>query len=386
MPPPESRGSSRRDNLLIYGLKRADYNGILDDMERGILPDVEMAVPLREAGLDIVYRDKRADKCATVATTPKFIEIANLAVDRGRFLTAADMAPDRSLPVCVLGAGVAKQLFGNEDPVDEEEPRQIRLQSNFGSKEYTVVGVLKPVGMAGGKGSAMTGRDLNYDVYFPLPIDEAGRARGEGMFGDTIVKRSQGSREMKRIELSQIYVRVSSVTTVKPTAAALTRMMQIRHSEQADVTLDVPLELLRQFEEQQWVWNIVLLFIAALSLIVGGIGIMNITLATVTERTREIGIRRALGGKKRHIITQFLIETTVLSGIGGVVGVAAGIAAPPGVTWAVKHFAEKSFPTHVTATSVIVSFSISAAVGILAGLYPAIVAANKDPIESLRHD
>ena len=144
----------------------------------------------------------------------------------------------------------------------------------------------------------------------------------------------------------------------------------------------VPRELLRQAENQQRTWNFIMVAIAFLSLLVGGIGIMNISLASVTERTREIGVRRALGGKRAHIIMQFLIETTCLSVSGGLVGVMGGI----GGAILVGSLFNGSYPTHVTLSSVLFSFGISAGVGVLFGLYPAIVAAHKDPIEALRHD
>jgi putative ABC transport system permease protein len=252
----------------------------------------------------------------------------------------------------------------------------IRLQRPFAlAKVFEIVGIMNAVGLAGGAGSALTGRDLNLDVYFPLTANDA-------MFGDIIVKLSSGSRERQTLQLSDIYVRVDTPDAVEPTAAALERMLDVRHADQRDVQVRVPRELLRQANEQQRLFNFIMVGIAFLSLLVGGIGIMNISLATVTERTREIGVRRALGGKRQHIITQFLIETTCLSVAGGLAGVAGGIGLALLVDW----LSSGSYPTHVTVWSVVLSFAISAGVGIVFGLYPAIVAAHKDPIEALRHD
>jgi putative ABC transport system permease protein len=204
----------------------------------------------------------------------------------------------------------------------------------------------------------------------------------DAMFGDTIMRISAGSRDRQILQLSEIYIRVNAPARVEPTAAAIEQLMAVRHTAQKDVQVRVPLELLRQAGEQQKVFNFIMVGIACLSLLVGGIGIMNISLATVTERTREIGVRRALGGKRQHIITQFLIETTCLSVAGGIVGVVGGIGLAVLVGWV----SAGSYPTHVTIWSVALSFGISASVGILFGLYPAIVAAHKDPIEALRHD
>ncbi len=279
---------------------------------------------------------------------------------------------DNQRPICVLGADVARQLFGLQDPLGQT----IRLQrAGILAKLFEVVGVMKPVGLAGGAGSALVGRDLNLDVYFPLTTNDA-------MFGDTIAKITSGARERQILQISDIYVRVTAPDAVEPTAAALDRMMAIRHSEQPDVALRVPRELLHQAESQQKMWNFLMGTIAALSLLVGGIGIMNISLASVTERTREIGVRRALGGKRQHIIMQFLIETTCLSLSGGSLGVLVGI----GGAVLINTFLGDRYPTHVTLFSVVGSFGVSAGVGIIFGLYPAIVAAHKDPIEALRHD
>jgi putative ABC transport system permease protein len=151
------------------------------------------------------------------------------------------------------------------------------------------------------------------------------------------------------------------------------------HSEE-DYEVLVPLELLEQKERTKRIFNIVLGSIAAISLLVGGIGIMNIMLANITERTREIGIRRALGAKKRDIVTQFLVETVVLSTAGGIFGIMLGVAIPYVVESA------SGMKTIITAYSLVLSFGISAAVGVIFGLYPASRAAEMDPIEALRRE
>jgi putative ABC transport system permease protein len=370
IPPEASSSASRRsDNVLIYGLTRDDLDGIREQATQGDIKHIVRIVPLRDAGLEVVRGGVKAHANA-VATTPDFMPVANLTLEAGRFLNQIDMETRR--PVCVLGAGAAKQLFGTQNPIGQT----IRLQRPFAlAKVFEIVGVMNGVGLAGGAGSALTGRDLNLDVYFPLTANDA-------MFGDIIVKLSSGSRERQTLQLSDIYVRVDTPDAVEPTAAALERMLDVRHADQRDVQVRVPRELLRQANEQQRLFNFIMVGIAFLSLLVGGIGIMNISLATVTERTREIGVRRALGGKRQHIITQFLIETTCLSVAGGLAGVAGGIGLALLVDW----LSSGSYPTHVTVWSVVLSFAISAGVGIVFGLYPAIVAAHKDPIEALRHD
>jgi putative ABC transport system permease protein len=166
---------------------------------------------------------------------------------------------------------------------------------------------------------------------------------------------------------------------VEQSAQSIEAVLDRFHKEK-DYQMTVPLELLRRARETERIFNIVLGSIAAISLLVGGIGIMNIMLASITERTREIGIRRALGAKRRDIVTQFLVETVVLSASGGVLGIAFGV----GIPFMVTYFAEMK--TVVTWWSLVLAFGISAAIGIIFGLYPANRAANMDPIEALRHE
>jgi putative ABC transport system permease protein len=198
-------------------------------------------------------------------------------------------------------------------------------------------------------------------------------------FGEILMKRRSGSFEAERVELHEATIKVHRQEDVTETASIVADLLA-RYHKKKDYELIVPLELLRQAERTKQIFNIVLGSIATISLLVGGIGIMNIMLASVTERTREIGIRRALGAKRRDIILQFLIETVILSGAGGVIGVALGIMIPFGITY----FAH--MVTIITPWSPLVAFSISGLVGVIFGLYPALRAANMDPVEALRHE
>ena len=188
-----------------------------------------------------------------------------------------------------------------------------------------------------------------------------------------------GSRDMEEVDLHEIVVEVNQPQNV-PVVSAAVREMLDRFHKQHDYEVVVPLELLARAEETKRIFNIVLGSIAGISLLVGGIGIMNVMLATVTERTREIGIRRALGAKRKHIVSQFLVETVCLSVGGGLIGVALGLAIP----LAVEHFA--GMVTIVTPGAPVLAFTISAGVGVLFGIYPAWRAANMDPVEALRHE
>ena len=177
-----------------------------------------------------------------------------------------------------------------------------------------------------------------------------------------------------------IKVKLPTMDEVVGAAAVLDYMLKPAHGNKKDVELTVPLELLRKAEETQRMFNLVLAVIASISLLVGGIGIMKVMLATVTERTREIGIRRALGAKKKHIVQQFLVEAGVLSALGGIVGVGLGMVVP----LAIEKFFKQN--TDILPIHVLLAFSISAAVGVVFGLYPAWRAANMDPVEALRHE
>jgi putative ABC transport system permease protein len=189
----------------------------------------------------------------------------------------------------------------------------------------------------------------------------------------------EGSRQYVRMELSEITVKLKNQDDVRSAAAMIRTMLERNHPDRPDYEVQVPLELLNQAEREKRLWNLVLGSIAGISLLVGGIGIMNIMLATVTERTREIGIRRAIGAKRLHIIMQFLMETTVLSTSGGLLGVAFGVLLPLIVSSVL------GIHTVTSLWSIILAFAISVAIGIVFGVYPAYKAALMNPIEALRH-
>ena len=211
------------------------------------------------------------------------------------------------------------------------------------------------------------------EVFIPL---ETGRK----WYGDLQVKMRKGSRDMEEVQLHEMIVEVDSPENVPVVAAAAREMLARNHKSQKDYEVVVPLEQLMLAERTKRIFNIVLGSIASISLLVGGIGIMNVMLATVTERTREIGIRRALGAKRRHIVTQFLVETVVLSVGGGLVGVAPGLLIPVIAENTAK------MRTIITPAAPVLAFLISAGVGVIFGIYPAWRAANMDPVEALRHE
>jgi putative ABC transport system permease protein len=213
---------------------------------------------------------------------------------------------------------------------------------------------------------------MNSEVYIPITT-------ADSRYSDLLARRTSGSREYRKCTYSDFYVQVASLEEVIPVSQAIGRVMDYGHSEM-DYAVRVPLERLQIAEKKKQQRRITLGCIASISLLVGGIGIMNIMLATVTERTREIGIRRALGAKRRHITMQFLTEAVVLTTVGGVIGIVVGWLGALGITRYVE------WPTVIHLWTVLVSFGLAVAVGIFFGIYPAASAARLDPIEALRHE
>jgi putative ABC transport system permease protein len=237
-----------------------------------------------------------------------------------------------------------------------------------GEEAFVIVGIVQNE-MAGG---GIQVPDQQIDAYIPISTCIA-------MFGEVVSQRSTGSFQMERVELHNLLVEIDAIDNVEPAAKAIEAVLDRFHKNK-DYAISVPLTLLKQAEETKRTFNIVLGSIAGISLLVGGIGIMNIMLASVTERTMEIGIRRAIGAKRRHIILQFLVETVVLSGAGGVIGIVLGISIPKLITLF------SGMPTSVPMYAILLSFGISVSIGIIFGLYPAVRAADLDPIEALRHE
>ncbi len=358
-PPEEQKVSGAAQSFALeYGLTYPDIKKI-----RATIPGVTVVVPGRIIR-EYVWNISRRMDCEVVGTVPWYPQMRNHTVAEGRFFTEREMGDSSS--VCVLGAEVAPYLFPLESPIGNT----VRVQGNY----YRVIGVMAarakaaktPEAQEGGNGGSAN------RIYIPLSTS---RTR----FGETLIKRRAGSMEAEKVALHEVTVKVDNRDEVVNVSLAIQELLERNHKKK-DYEMTVPLELLKRAERTKQIFNIVLGSIAAISLLVGGIGIMNIMLASVTERTREIGIRRALGAKKRDIVIQFLIETVILSGAGGLLGVALGIAIPFFVTY----FA--GMVTIVTLWSPIIAFSISALVGIVFGIYPAMRAANMDPVEALRHE
>jgi len=359
---PQGTTEVSRENtrLFEYGITRDDFRLI-----SRTVPHVKFVIPLKKVAYSVRHGDRKVER-DVIGTTPEFFETVNVEVNRGRVITRADIEDRKQ--VCVLGSNVARELFSFEDPLGQP----IMAEGSMGMIPYRVVGVLREVITAGSPARDIQEGNLNREVFIPYSTADA-------MYGSITAKRTSGSREMFRLEYSSLYVNVDDVDNVLPVSRMVQRVLEHNH-EETDFEVKVPLARLKLAEKKKKNQQLMLGFIAGISLLVGGIGIMNIMLATVTERTREIGIRRALGARRRHIVVQFLIETVVLSTGGGLIGILLGWAS----AHAINRLAE--WETIVEPWTVVISFTLSALVGIFFGMYPAVTAARLDPIEALRRE
>ena len=346
--------SSSRMRMSVYGLLYDDATRIRDTCG-----DVDRVVPVK-----LVRKEgrlgERTFELRVVGTTADWFDLVQRPLLAGRVMVATDTA-DNSKNVAVLTETGARKLLATENAIGQT----VRIGGHY----FEVIGIIKSEQSQSGD---LQTPDQNTDAYVPIGV---ARER----WGDINSRQTSGGFERERVELHQMIVQVRSGDKVEPTASSIESMLKRFHKKN-DYKMSVPLALLRQAEATKRTFNIVLGSIAGISLLVGGIGIMNIMLASVTERTREIGIRRAIGAKRRQIISQFLIETVVLSTVGGLIGIGIGVLIP----WIITLRA--GMPTVVTLWSLVLSFGISMIIGIVFGLYPAVRAANLDPIVALRHE
>ena len=379
-PPDESGGNFRQVNA--FGVSRAEC-----EMIGRTISTVKQVLPIREITQKFAYTGNANAKPIDgrlVGCTPEYADVTRLVVDRGHFLTPREI--EGSSSVCVIAAQLASKLFPSEDPLN----KQIFLPEK--KEYYRIVGVLKHRNATAAIGGSLAAQDFSLDIYIPITTM---RLR----MGDQETKRTGGSFSIKQFELSQITVQVGKSDDVPRTAKLVEATLRAKDPERQDISVVVPFELLEQAKTTRLMFMMFMGLIAAISLIVGGIGIMNIMLATVTERTREIGIRRALGGKRSDITQQFLVETISLSVVGGLTGILGGLLCPLLVQLArkgVEEFAPKMYSglpevakimtPEIVPASIPVAFFISVLVGVCFGLYPAMRAAQMDPIEALRHE
>ena len=330
------------------GLSLADAEEILN-----IAPGVDKVVSQAERGAEIKFADHSV-KSTVLGITPGYTDILNYTVSEGVFITEAQYNAHQK--VCVLGAGAAYTLFGKDDPLG----RMVKIDDQW----FEVVGVLGSKTVFTETVGELAARDLNTDVFVPLTT-----------FTDRFLPSSKLASQIR-----QITVHVAESSQLMETSRLVDEILRRHHWNNDDYNIVIPHELLKQEEKEQQIYNFLLGAIAAISLLVGGIGIMNIMLATVMERTREIGIRRAIGARKRDIMSQFVTEAVFISITGGLIGVVLGIS----LSLTVRLFTDVT--TCIRLYSIIIAFTFSVIVGVCFGYLPARNAANLKPVDSIRYE
>jgi putative ABC transport system permease protein len=357
------------------GLTLGDGEGILKTIPgvEFVSPEVLVETMVSREGL------KRTSKLVGVDSL--YFATTDFELERGHLFSK--MNTDLASPVAVIGQAIKTRFFPMEDPIGG--------RIKCGRLWLTVIGVLKERKVSKESIQHLGLRDVNYDVYAPvstillryknrtlvtkLDVQRAARETGSDDAGD-----QESKKPVNYHQLDRLVVRVADSEQMVALAEVISRMLQRRHNQVVDFQVMVPEQLLRQAQRTREIFNIVLGAIASISLVVGGIGIMNIMLASVMERMKEIGIRRATGATRRAIILQFLSEATLISVTGGVIGILLGV----GLSYAIQQLA--GVQTIVSVFSVVLSFFISISVGIAFGIFPARRAAQQDPVVCLRYE
>jgi putative ABC transport system permease protein len=336
-----------RENSI--GLSLRDVNALT-----AVTPDLEAYSARKRVKTFQVFSFKgKSDDSNIIGVTPSYFQLSRYDLADGSFLAESDQKNYEQF--CVIGSRVKQKLFGTQSPVGQT----LKIDKMW----FTVIGVLADNNLTKDEFEGVKLQDFSNDIYIPLA---------------TALKKF----ELKRFEseLDEIAIMMKNVDALKSSAVLISQVLSNTHGKADDFSIVVPRELLEQNQRTQRIFNIVMSCIAGISLLVGGIGIMNIMLANILERTREIGVRRSLGARRRDIWQQFLVEALTISFVGGLIGVLFGFAA----SRVVAFYAE--WNTFVTWNSIVMSFGVSAAVGLIFGLYPAIRASRLDPVEALRHE
>jgi putative ABC transport system permease protein len=287
--------------------------------------------------------------------TPAYATIANLKVATGRFFDDAETSA--AAPVAVLGEAASAALFGTDDPIG----RYVKVNDQW----FRVVGVAGPQLTVQSDVAGIPAQDRNNIIYVPLYSS---------------VFRLEDGQSAQKDEIDGIYLQMNQGSDITGAAAMIRGILDVAHRGAGDFTIISPAELLAEQRRTQRIFEMVMVAIASISLLVGGIGIMNIMLASVLERTREIGVRRAIGARQRDVVRQFLIETTIISLTGGVAGILTGV----GLSQLIGVLA--GWSTIVTTSSIVLAFGVSALIGVFFGIYPASRASRLNPIEALRYE
>jgi putative ABC transport system permease protein len=332
------------------GLTFEDYRVILDDVD-----GVVASTPRKQLTPTKIIPKSQQDIPVVYGVRPSYLEIAGLHLFSGRFFNQQEESS--GAPVCVLGAAAKLSLFGESNALDQ----YVKANEQW----FRVIGIVSPQLSSPGAVSGLPSLDANNIMYVPL---NASLLRLEDSYSDV------------RDEIDGIYLNLRPDADMSGTAQLVRAILNSSHHGESDFSVIVPAELLAEQKRTERLFNAVMVAIASISLIVGGIGIMNIMLASILERTREIGLRRAVGARQSDIIRQFIVESTMISFAGGTVGIVFGFAMSRLIAWLA------GWSTIVTISSIVLAFLVSTSVGLLFGIYPAMKAARLDPVEAIRHE
>jgi len=376
----ETAGKAEQPKRFSRGLDMADAESI-----RKLVPTVLQVSPELIYETDVIRAGFRRSS-RIVGVEPTYFEITNLALKEGGHFTEEQLYKGQG--VCIIGAGIRKKFFTNEEALGN--------YIKVGNHWLQVVGILQETLVSEKAIENLGIRDYNMDIYAPIKtvlgryINRASILSGGGdntmfvnggmvTFGD---EEEDGKKKPPKNyhQLDRLVVQVKESEAVTATTDVILRMLKRRHNEVVDFEITIPEQLLKQQQRTKDIFNIVLGAIAGISLLVGGIGIMNIMLASVLERTREIGTRRALGATQQDVITQFMFEAVLISLSGGFIGIILGVS----MAYIIELFTD--IQTIISPLSIILSFGVSAAIGLIFGITPARKAALQNPIESLRYE
>ena len=332
------------------GLTFRDFRAIQENV-----PGIAALTPRKRFKPLKVIPKTTAEAPLLIGVEPSYLEIQSLKVVEGRWYTEQENRD--SAPVCVLGEAAKVNLLGYDAAVG----KYVKVNDAW----LQVVGVLAPQASADTEVEGLEVVNRNNLVIAPL---------------NTVMRRFEDNNSYLKDEIDGVYIKVNEGVDSVETASVVQAILNATHKDAGDYTVVVPAGLLEQKRKTLGIFKIVMISIAGISLLVGGIGIMNIMLATVLERTREIGVRRAIGAKQADIVRQFLTEAILISMLGGTLGVLFGLL----LAWIIG--AAAGYPTVVTTVSIVVAFSVSVGIGLLFGIYPAMQAAKLDPIEAIRYE
>jgi putative ABC transport system permease protein len=332
------------------GLTFKDYRVIRDDVS-----DVLEGTPRKRMTPTKTIPKSQQDPPTIYGVNPVYLNIAGLHVLQGRFFSDEDEA--QAAPVAVLGAAARSNLFGSADPIGQ----YVKTNETW----FRVIGVASPQLSSQTEVSGVPTQDVNNIMYVPL---------------NSAILRLEDSYSNSRDEIDGIYLNIKDSADMGSVAQLVRAILDSSHHSAGDFSVIVPAELLAEQRRTERLFNAVMVAIASISLLVGGIGIMNIMLASILERTREIGIRRAIGARKSDIIRQFVVEATLISFVGGTFGIMFGFV----MSRLIALLA--GWSTIVTLTSILLAFIVSISVGLVFGIYPAVKAARLDPVEAIRYE